>query len=80
MAQERENAQYQGIDTLANRNATRIRVGAENGTPNASDTAIAEAYGNRYYIPLDLELLESHMPFYQSALCDRLENELTFNK
>ena len=41
-AQEKENAQYQGIDTSANRNATRIRVGAGNGAPNASDTAIAE--------------------------------------
>ena len=29
--------------------------------------------------PLDLELLESHMPFFQSALGDRLEYELTFN-
>ena len=29
--------------------------------------------------PLDFELLESHMPFYQSALGDRLEYELTFN-
>ena len=28
---------------------------------------------------LDFELLESHMPFYQSALGDRLEYELTFN-
>ena len=28
---------------------------------------------------LDYELLESHMPFYQSALGDRLEYELTFN-
>ena len=29
--------------------------------------------------PLDFELLESHMPFCQSALGDRLEYELTFN-
>ena len=29
--------------------------------------------------PLDFELLESHMPFYQSALSDRLEYELTLN-
>ena len=63
----------------ANRNSTRIRVGAGNGAPNVSDTAIADVYDNRYYIPLDFELLESHMPFYQSALRDRLEYELTFN-
>ena len=40
---------------------------------------ISAAYGSRFYIPLDFELLESHMPFYQSALGDRLEYELTFN-
>ena len=78
-AQERENAQYQGIDISANRNSTRIRVGAGNGAPNVSDTSIADVYDNRYYIPLDFELLESHIPFYQSALRDRLEYELTFN-
>ena len=77
--QERENAQYQGIDTSAHRNVTRLRVGAGNGTPNAEDTAAADAVGNRYYVPLDFELLESHMPFYQSALGARLEYELTFN-
>lgn len=79
-AQERENAQYQGIDESANRNTTRIRVGAGNrDAAVAVDKAIADAYGNRFYIPLDFELLESHMPFYQSALGDRLGYELMFN-
>ncbi|MEW8525343.1 MAG: hypothetical protein AB2552_20055 [Candidatus Thiodiazotropha endolucinida] len=79
-AHERENGHYQGIDTSDNRNTTRLRVGAENGDASvAADKAIADAYGNRFYIPLDFELLESHMPFYQSALGDRLEYELTFN-
>ncbi|MCU7809097.1 MAG: hypothetical protein KZQ73_14700 [Candidatus Thiodiazotropha sp. (ex Semelilucina semeliformis)] len=79
-AQERENDQYQGIDTSDNRNTTRLRVGAENKDASvAADKAIADAYSNRFYIPLDFELLESHMPFYQSALGDRLEYELTFN-
>ena len=32
-----------------------------------------------HFTPLDFELLESHMPFYQSALGDRLEYELTSN-
>ena len=54
-------------------NATRIRIGAGN-----KDETVA-AFGNRFYIPLDFELLEGHMPFYQSALGDRLEYELTFN-
>ena len=38
-----------------------------------------KAFGNRFYIPLDFELLEGHMLFYQNALGDRLEYELTFN-
>ena len=77
---ERANAHYQGIDTTANRNATKLRVGAGDGAAVIADhQAIATAYGNRFYIPLDFELLESHMTFYQAALGDRLEYELTFN-
>ena len=60
-------------------NITRIRIGASNSVTTAEATAIKTAYSNRFYVPLDFELLESHMPFYQSALGDRLEYELTFN-
>ena len=70
-APERANGHYQGIDA-SNRNSTRIRVGA-------ADKAIADVFGDRFVTPLDFELLESLMPFYQSALGDRLEYELTFN-
>ena len=76
---ERENAQYQGIDTSLKRNITLVRLGAANGVANVKSTAIKDAYDNRFYVPLDFELLESHMPFYKSALGDRLEYELTFN-
>ena len=79
-AQERANGHYQGIDTSTGRNATRIRIEAGNKDETKNkDAAIAAAYGTRFHIPLDFELLESHMPFYQSALGDRLEYELTFN-
>ena len=78
-AQERKNAHYQGIDTTTNRNATKLRVGAANANAVAADQAIAWTYSKRFFVPLDFELLESHMPFYQSALGDRLEYELTFN-
>ena len=58
---ERENLQYQGI---CNRNTLRLRVGAENGDNSvAKDQAVANALGNRFYIPLDFELLDSHIPF-----------------
>ena len=79
-ALERKNDQYQGIDTSGNQNTTRIRIDAGNKDETvAADKAIADAFGNRFYISLDFELLEGHMPFYQSALGDRLEYELTFN-
>ena len=55
------------------------RVGADNATTDAEDEAIAKAYSNRFCIPLDFELLVTHMPFYQAGLGDRLEYELTFN-
>ena len=45
-----------------------------------ADKAIADGFDDRFFTPLDFELLESHMKFYQSALGDRLESELTFNE
>ena len=66
-AQERENAKYQGVSAGNKDKST------------AADNVIADAYSNRFYIPLDFDLLESHMPFDQSALGDRLEYEFTFN-
>ena len=67
---------YQGI---GKDNMLRHRVDAGDATADKEDQAIAKAYGNRFCIPLDFELLETHMPFYQAGLGDRLEYELTFN-
>ena len=76
----RANGHYLGIDASDNRNTTRIRVGAGNKDSSvAADKAIADVFGDRFFTPLDFELLESHMTFYQSALGDRLEYEDTFN-
>ena len=79
-ASERENGHYQVIDTSANRITTRIRVDAWNkGETVVADKVIAVAFSNWFHIPLDFELLETHMPIYQSALGDRLKMELTLN-
>ena len=56
-ALERKNAQYQGIDTSTQRNVTRLRLGAGNGVANVEAVAIKTAYGNRFYVPLDLSTL-----------------------
>lgn len=77
---ERANLAYQGVDRTETQNVLKLRVGARDGDASVwVDKAVADAYGNRFCIPLDFELLESHMPFYQSGLGDRLEYELTFN-
>ena len=73
---ERANMAYQGIGKP---NMLKHRVSASDASANTKDEAIAGAYGNRFCIPLDFELLETHMPFYQAGLGDRLEYELTFN-
>jgi len=73
---ERVNMAYQGVGKT---NMIKHRVGAGNKTGDKEDEAIADAYKNRFCIPLDFELLETHMPFYQAGLGDRLEYELMFN-
>ena len=76
---ERHNAVYQGIDTSKDQNVTKHRMGASDKKEDVlADKAIADAYGKLACIPLDFELLETYMPFYQSALEDKLEYELTF--
>lgn len=61
---ERINANYQRIQ---NTNTGKIRVGAANAaTTKQPDASIAATYGNRFFIPLDFEMLTDHMPFLPS--------------
>ena len=78
-AQEKANAHYQGLNTLAGRNITKLWLGAGDAIQGGTDGAIAPIYGNRFYIPLDFEMLMSLSPFLQKALTNRLQYELTFN-
>ena len=55
----------------------RINAG-DKSTGNAQDKAIADAYGNKFIIPLDFEMLDSAAPYYQAGLGNRLCYELTF--
>ena len=73
---ERANMAYQGI---GKDNMLKHRVGSGNASSDKEDEAVANVYKKRFCIPLDFELLETHMPFYQAGLGDRLEYELTFN-
>ena len=61
-------------------NCINLRINA--GDKNASNVqckAIADAYGNKFIIPLDFEMLDSGAPYYQAGLRNRLCYDLTFN-
>lgn len=74
---ERSDAAYQGI---SNANTRRLRIAAGNGDSTIQpDACIARAYGNRFFVPLDFELLTDHMPFHPSGLHGELRFDLTFN-
>ena len=57
----------------------RINAGDKSTSPPPQDKAIAEAYGSKFIIPLDFEMLDSAMPYYQAGLRNRLSYELKFN-
>ena len=56
----------------------RINAG-DKSTSNQHDKAIGDAYGNKFIIPLDFEMLDSAASCYQAGLENRLCYELTFN-
>ena len=61
-------------------NCIKLRINAgDKSTSNAQDKAIADAYRNKFIIPLDFEMLDSAAPYYQAGLGNRLCYELTFN-
>ena len=79
---EKRNVIQQGIISTDGciENCIKLRINA--GDKNISNTqgkAIADAYGNKFIIPLDFEMLDSAAPYYQVGLGNRLCYELTFN-
>ena len=80
---EKRNAIRQGIistNSDLTPNCMRLRINAGNkDATNVQDKAIADAYGNKFIIPLDFEMLDSAMPYYQAGLRNRLSYELLFN-
>ena len=79
---EKRNAIQQGIISTNGcmENCIKLRIYAgDKSSGNAQDKAIADAYGNKFIIPLDFEMLDSAAPYYQAGLRNRLCYELTFN-
>ena len=61
-------------------NFIKLRINAgDKSTGVGRDKAIADAYRNKFIIPLDFEMLDSAAPYYQAGLRNRLCYELTFN-
>ena len=82
MASEKRIAVRQGIisNDRCTINCMRLRINAgDKNTGVAQDKAIADAYGNKFIIPLDFEMLDSSAPYYQAGLGNRLCYEITFN-
>ena len=78
---EKRNAIRQGIISTdgCTENCIKLRINAGNkDATNGQDKAIVDAYGNKFIIPLDFEMLDSAAPYYQAGLGNRLCYELTF--
>ena len=61
-------------------NCIKLRINAgDKNAGNKQDKAIADAYGNKFIIPLDFEMLDSAAPCYQAGLRNRLCYKITFN-
>ena len=61
-ASEKKNVVRQGIISTdgCTPNCIKFRINAADKSPgNAKDYAIADAYGNKFNIPLDFEMLDS---------------------
>ena len=79
---EKRNAICQGIISTdgCTENCIKLGINADDkNSSNAQDKAIADAYGNKFIIPLDFEMLDSAAPYCQAGLGNRLCYELTFN-
>ena len=76
---EKRNAIRQGIISTDGcmPNCMKLRINAGDKSAGAiQDKVIADAYGNKFIIPLGFEMLDTAMPYYQAGLRNRLSYEL----
>ena len=61
-------------------NCIKLRINASNkDAMSIQDKAIADAYRDKFIIPLDFGMLDSAAPYYQAGLGKRLCYKITFN-
>ena len=81
-ASEKKNAVRQGIISTdgCKPNCIKLKINADGkDATNVQDQAIADAYGNKFIIPLAFEMLDSAAPYYQVGLGNRLCYEIKLN-
>ena len=82
-ASEKKNAIHQDIISAGGftLGCMKLRINAKDKStaPPPQDKAIADAYGNKFIIPLDFEMLHSAAPYYQAGLGNILCYKITFN-
>ena len=67
---EKRNAIHQGIISTdgCTENCIKLKINAgDKSAGNSQDKAIADAYGNKFIIPLDFEMLDSAASYYQAG-------------
>ena len=67
---ERRNAVFQCLveDGGQTENAIKHRINAGDKSDVANNKTVASIFNNKFCIPLDFEILESGLPFYQYGL------------
>ena len=76
------NSIRQGIisNDSCTENCIKLRIDASYKiAENKQDKAIAHTSGNKFIIPLNFEMLDSTLPYYQEGLGNRLCYEFTFD-
>ena len=79
---EKRNSIRQGIifNDGCTEKCMKLRIAAsDKGAEDAADKANSDLYKNKVIIPLDFEMLDSTIPYYQAGLGNRLCYEITFN-
>ena len=79
---EKRNAIKQGIiiDGGCTENVMKLRINAsDKDSSDYGELRLSDAFKNKFTIPLDFEMLDSTIPYYQAGLGNRLCYEITFN-
>ena len=79
---EKRDAIRQGIisNDRCTENCIKLRINAaDKNASNNKDKSISDTRGNKFIIPLDLEMSDSALSYYQAGLGNRLCYEIMFN-